>query len=891
MKTPQNKNLELGYNNNLVSSTSSNRLYVATQMRKRLVAILLISVGLLIISSAAFAQEEFITTWQTTSDNETITLPASGLGHDYTVDWGDGVIEDNQTTSTTHTYATAGTYTVKVSGSFPSISFNAPINKTQIRTIEQWGDIQWTDLTYAFLSCSNLVCNAIDAPDLSNVTSLFGMFQSATSFTGDLSNWNTSNITNMGRMFMYCYDFNGNIGNWDVSNVTNMEMMFRNATSFNRDLNSWDVGSVENMEQMFYSAILFNGAIGNWDVSSVTNMNLMFNNATVFNQAIGSWNVSAVTNFASMFQTASAFNQDLSNWDVSSATNMSSMFSNAESFNQNINSWDVSNVTDMNSMISGAIAFNKPLDNWDVSNVDDMNSMFYESTSFNQSLASWDISSVTDMTYLLDYTAMSRENYDNTLISWLSLPTLPSGIELGAVGVFYCKSADAKTLLTSAPHNWIIIDEGADCSGPTDILLTNSSIDESNALNDVIGQLSAINNYGSNNTFTLVSGTGDNDNSSFIISGTALQANEVFDYETKSSYSIRLRIDDSNATYEEVFTITVNNLVGMSQSISFQPLEDVIYGSADFDLTATSSSYLEISYESSDESVAVINGSTVTIVGAGSTTITALQSGNEDFSAATSVNQLLTVTKSNQSISLEAISDKLTTDSPFDIVVSTTSGLGLNFSISGPASINGNTLTLDGTEGTVTITATQSGNTNYNAAESVEVTFTVTEIREAQSITFNPIENQYLEAETLTLSATASSGLDVQFELVNGPASLNGNVLSFTGVGVVTIRASQAGNNSFFTAEDVEQSFEIINVTGTHSDPTELIVFPNPTSDYITVKSNDDNIQLALYNMNGVAVMHLKANESTDLTSLDSGLYLLRIKDASGTKTKKIIKQ
>ena len=63
---------------------------------------------------------------------------------------------------------------------------------------------------------------------------------------------------------------------------------------------------------------------------------------------------------------------------------------------------------------------------------------------------------------------------------------------------------------------------------------------------------------GNEPTYTLVSGAGDVDNASFTIEGDWLKTNEVFDYDAKSSYSIRVRVDDGDGgTYEEVFTITV----------------------------------------------------------------------------------------------------------------------------------------------------------------------------------------------------------------------------------------------------------------------------------------------------------------------------------------------
>ena len=81
----------------------------------------------------------------------------------------------------------------------------------------------------------------------------------------------------------------------------------------------------------------------------------------------------------------------------------------------------------------------------------------------------------------------------------------------------------------------------------------------------------------------------------------------------------------------------------------------------------------------------------------------------------------------DQSISFDPIPDKITTDAPFDLIATATSGLPVSFNIvSGPASIAGNTLTLDGSVGTVTVRASQSGDTEYNPAPNVDQVFLVT---------------------------------------------------------------------------------------------------------------------------------------------------------------------
>ena len=87
------------------------------------------------------------------------------------------------------------------------------------------------------------------------------------------------------------------------------------------------------------------------------------------------------------------------------------------------------------------------------------------------------------------------------------------------------------------------------------------------------------------------------------------------------------------------------------------------------------------------------------------------------------------VNKADQTITLTPVTDKVTTDAPFDVAVSSTSGLTVTLTVNGPATISATTLTLTGTSGTVTITASQAGNDNYNAATSVEESFDVVDMR------------------------------------------------------------------------------------------------------------------------------------------------------------------
>jgi surface protein len=255
-----------------------------------------------------------------------------------------------------------------------------------------------TDMSFLFAGSGiedSTVDYDITSWDVSNVTTMSGMFTYATNFNQPIGHWDVSNVTDMSSMFLKAERFDQHIGNWDVSNVTDMNSTFTHAFNFNQPIGNWDVGKVINMRAMFNTAYLFNQPIGNWNVSNVTNMEGMFWTATNFNQEIENWDVSNVTNMQGMFMADSAFNQPLAGWDVSKVTNMRSMFQDALSFDQPIGDWNVSKVTTMNRMFAYTWEFNQPIGDWDVSNVTDMHSMFRLAASFNQDISRWCVTGIT----------------------------------------------------------------------------------------------------------------------------------------------------------------------------------------------------------------------------------------------------------------------------------------------------------------------------------------------------------------------------------------------------------------------------------------------------------------------------------------------------------------
>ncbi|HAI18106.1 MAG TPA: hypothetical protein DCM10_08855, partial [Xanthomarina gelatinilytica] len=236
------------------------------------------------------AQEPFIMTWEATIDNSDFVLVVYSYSPNYnfTIDFGDGTILNNQTQSLQHSYSQTGIYNISISGIFPELNLNE-YTKENVLSVEQWGDIVWNSTASMFGNCSNLVINASDAPDLSQVTDTSFMFDGCVNFNQNINNWDVSNVTNMGGMFRGCTSFNQPLDNWNTSNVNYMYEMFANATNFNQSLDNWNVSNATDMSYMFSGCSNYNQSLNSWDVSNVSNINEMFFEATSFNQPIGNW--------------------------------------------------------------------------------------------------------------------------------------------------------------------------------------------------------------------------------------------------------------------------------------------------------------------------------------------------------------------------------------------------------------------------------------------------------------------------------------------------------------------------------------------------------------------------------------------------------------------------
>jgi PASTA domain len=158
------------------------------------------------------------------------------------------------------------------------------------------------------------------------------------------------------------------------------------------------------------------------------------------------------------------------------------------------------------------------------------------------------------------------------------------------------------------------------------------------------------------------------------------------------------------------------------QEITFDALEDGTFGDPDFEVGAFASSNLDVTFSATG--TCTITGVTVHLAGAGSCTVTAAQAGDGNYNPAPSVSQTFDIDKANQEITFDPLDNMAFGDPDFTVSASADSDLTVSFSAVGKCTVRGKRVHLTG-PGSCTLTASQPGNANFNAAEDVSQSFSI----------------------------------------------------------------------------------------------------------------------------------------------------------------------
>ncbi len=193
------------------------------------------------------------------------------------------------------------------------------------------------------------------------------------------------------------------------------------------------------------------------------------------------------------------------------------------------------------------------------------------------------------------------------------------------------------------------------------------------------------------------------------------------------------------------------------------------------------------------KSAVTYNSSTTAPINAGSYSVTATVA-DANYTGSP-VSGTLLIAKANQTVSI-SVPPNTKIGVPVTLSATTTSGLPVTFSIgSGNATVNGSTLICNDAN-PIILRATQAGNENYNAATG---SYALTLAKLNQSVAFAD-PGAVARGTSVSLSATASSGLPVSYAVISGNATLSGSSLVLNDYDPVVIRATQSGDGAYNAA-------------------------------------------------------------------------------------------
>lgn len=367
----------------------------------------------------------------------------------------------------------------------------------------------------------------------------------------------------------------------------------------------------------------------------------------------------------------------------------------------------------------------------------------------------------------------------------------------------------------------------------TAIELDNTSINENMDAGELVGSLSTFGEDLSGSfTYDLVAGTGSDDNASFTISNDQLLSNESFDFETKNSYSIRVMVDDGSLTFEEIITISVNDISEAPTDISLNPT----------------------SITENNEVGDVIGTFTTTDEDAGETYTYLLVSGDGDTDNAS-------FTIANDELRAGVILD-FEAQSSYAVRVETNDGNGGTFQ-------KAFTITLENENESISVANPLADQTVTEGFGSLDI--------DLSSVFVDT------DGDPLTFGVSSANTSVVTVSETDGTLTL-----TEAGVGTTIVTVTADDGSGSTTSDEFEITVDAAPL-GLAED-LNIKVYPNPTADFISIGASD-LLNVKLYDLNGRMMQAKKGQNITlDVRSIPSGVYVLRVSDGTRSVNHRIIK-
>ncbi|WP_046247383.1 FG-GAP-like repeat-containing protein [Hymenobacter terrenus] len=303
---------------------------------------------------------------------------------------------------------------------------------------------------------------------------------------------------------------------------------------------------------------------------------------------------------------------------------------------------------------------------------------------------------------------------------------------------------------------------------------------------------------------------------------------------------------------------------------------------------------------------ASVSGNVVTALAAGTVIVQAEQLGNDDYDAASAETVPLRIiedpAKTPQVITgipLPIPTQRVGATYSFASATGGASGNPVVFTSSDPVHypVSGTSVAFLA-PGTVTITATQAGNSLYQTAPPVRRTFRVTfdPGKAYQNILGLGIVPDLAVGATYTLADVRGGASGNPVVLTSSdPAivSVSGNVLTARAPGLVTITANQAGNAGYNPAPEARTDARVQAVlttaSGAAGTPMPFQVYPNPANEGQFFVEAAEPSTAVLYNALGAVVQTLPVKGKTAIRGLSPGLYILQLRNRHESLRKKVI--
>lgn len=254
-------------------------------------------------------------------------------------------------------------------------------------------------------------------------------------------------------------------------------------------------------------------------------------------------------------------------------------------------------------------------------------------------------------------------------------------------------------------------------------------------------------------------------------------------------------------------------------------------------------------------------------------------------------NGTLTINKANQTTTFDAPASRTMGDAAFSLEATTSSGLPVSYTASSTnATISGNQVTLN-QAGRVTITATQSGNNNYNAASNVSQSFCINPSKPVITLFY---QNFNGGVESLTLLAISN--------VAKAQWYLDGNEISGAISGALPI-AQEGSYTVELIADDCHSAMsepQSIVITGLEAQPEmKVLLYPNPSQSAITLSMDpkmigEQSVRVVLLDMLGNELKNGSTemlNNELNITGYPSGVYLVKVAIGETTKVIRFVKK